>query len=80
MTIQIAAPLKHGASKQALQDALNNPEYNTVNFMEPSPFGNRIFSAGTINKGTSFPVVMDPDTRRRFAKVVRRADGTFKVE
>lgn len=78
MTVQIAAPFKHGKSKATLQDALNS-DLEIVNFREPSPFGDRIFGKDSIKPGESFPVVLDPATRRRFAKVPRTATNIFKV-
>ena len=77
MTIQIVNPT-HGRSKAALQAALNaGPE--GVKLDDPWPWGQRTFTAATMRPGQSFPVVMDPATRRRFATITRRKDGSFKV-
>lgn len=79
MTIQIAAPFKYGKSKAVLSAALNGDECGQVNFADPLPFGTRYFTGLKIGVGERFAVVMDPETRMRFAEVVRKADGTFRV-
>lgn len=88
MTIQVNNPA-HGKSKAALQTALNNafevyeaPGISrAIHFYDPSIFeGSRgSFSALTMARGESFPVVMDPAKRMRFALVKRLTNGTFKV-
>lgn len=78
MTIQVYHP-EHGKNKATLAAAMNaDPE--KVRFYNPTPFGASYFTAAKVTPGESFPVVMDPQTRRRFAIVKRNADGTFKVE
>lgn len=79
MTVQIAAPFKYGANKKALQDGLNGDSPESVNFYDPSIVRPRQFTGASIQVGERFPVVMDPETRRRFAEVERKADGTFRV-
>lgn len=80
MTIQLASPA-FGKSKATLLDALKRTPA-LVRFTDPSIFpGSRgNFTGADITAGDSFPIVMDPTTRRRFAKVVCKADGTFRVE
>ena len=80
MTIQVDSR-EHQASKDVLRKALNSTPM-AVRFYNPSPFndGQAFLTGDKIAPGSSFPVVMDPLTRRRFAKVTRRADGTFRVE
>lgn len=76
MTIQVYSD--HAKSKATLTAALNsNPQ--AVRFYDPSLFNSRIFRASEMKPGERFPVVMDPQTRRRFAEVERRADGSFRV-
>lgn len=81
MTVQLASHLAHGKSKKVLQEALSRTP-GQVRFYDPSIFsGSRgVFTGAAITAGDRFAVVMDPDTRRRFATVVCKADGTFKVE
>lgn len=79
MTVQIAAPYKYGASKKALSDALNGDNTGLVNFYDPSIVNPRYFTGREIRIGERFPIVMDPETRRRFAEIVRKPDGTFRV-
>ena len=75
MTIQVHNFAK---SKATLQAALTETP-DKVTFSDPSPFGVHYFTGATIRVGESFPVVMDPATRMRFAGVARRKDGMFKV-
>ncbi len=77
MTIQVCNPA-HGASKAALAKALNEAP-SQVQFREPTPFEDKLFYANSVRAGTRFAVVMDPATRRRFATVVRKADGSWGV-
>lgn len=77
MTIQLKS-LAHGKSKAALQAALNSTPQGVI-FEDPSIFNPRVFRGNTIKPGEHFIVVMDPATRRRFAHVTRKDDGTFKV-
>lgn len=79
MTIQVAST-RFASSKQVLETALNTtPDH--VHFDDPSIFpGSRgHFNATTIQIGEKFAVVMDPQTRRRFATVQRKLNGQFKV-
>jgi hypothetical protein len=77
MTIQVTTQ-QYAKSKKTLQDALNTtPE--RVLFLEPSIFNEHDFNGAMIEAGRKFPVVMDHPKRMRFALVVRKADGTFKV-
>jgi len=79
MTIQVAST-RFASSKATLQAALNStPDH--VRFDDPSIFeGSRgHFDASSIKPGEKFPVVMDPQTRRRFATVERKLNGQFKV-
>lgn len=81
MTIQVLSQ-EFSTSKQALQDALNSAP-GKVWLHEPSvfhPSGPHDFPASHMTAGQSFPVVMDHPKRRRFAKITRKADSTFKVE
>lgn len=78
MTIQVAIPA-YGKSKATLQAILDsNPK--DCKFYDPSLFqGRGHFDGRAIDPGEHFAVVMDPATRRRFATVTRKANGTFKV-
>ena len=80
MTVQLTSAA-FGKSKAALLDGLRRTPA-LVKFSDPSIFsGSRgQFTGADITAGDSFPVVMDPSTRRRFAKIVCKADGTFRVE
>lgn len=78
MTTQVVSP-KHGKSKVALEAALNE-DAPSVAFCEPEPLANRYFSGDMVKIHTKFVVVMDPETRKRFALVQRNGDGTFKVK
>lgn len=78
MTVQVAIPA-YGKSKATLQAILNtNP--TDCKLYDPSIFpGSRgHFNASAIQVGESFPVVMDPERRTRFALIKRTAKG-FKV-
>ena len=77
MTIQLRTPAA-GKSKAILQTELNQAPINIL-FEDPSIFAPRMFRGSQIKPGESFPVVMDPATRQRFASVTRKSDGTFKV-
>lgn len=81
MTIQVAIPA-YGKSKAALQTALNSNVPGVI-FHDPSIFPDKYygthFGSHIIKLGSSFPVVMDPGKRQRFALVTRKADGAFKV-
>lgn len=79
MTIQLKSP-GVAKSKATLQAALNS-NAKAVRFEDPSIFpGSRgIFTGDQIPSGDHFPLVMDPQTRRRFGVVTRRIDGTFKI-
>lgn len=77
MTIQLTT-LSVARSKRTLLDALKTvPE--AVRFYDPSFIRPRSFSGADMVPGERIDVVMDPTTRRRFAIVVRRLDGTFQV-
>ncbi len=77
MTIQVRPVADAHKSKAHLLKALKE---GTARFYDPSPFNGRgNFSASSIENGEKFAVVMDPQTRRRFATVSRGTDGTFKV-
>jgi len=77
MTIQLAT-VRHGTSKKALEAAMTAmPE--RVRFADPSIFAPREFAASEMRLGEKFACVMDPETRRRFALIKRRLDGTFRV-
>lgn len=81
MTIQLApSHINASKSKAKLQAALNDTP-SLVNFYDPSIFpGSRgHFSARSVQVGESFVVVMDPQTRRRFALVELTAKG-WKVK
>lgn len=81
MTIQLSSTTQHGKSKARLAEGLNEtPEL--VRFVDPSIFpGSRGHFRGTdCRPGESFTVVLDPETRRRFATVICRADGSFQVK
>lgn len=47
---------------------------------EPTPYGNRNFLSSDCAVGFREPVVLDPDTRRRFATIEKLADGTWRVK
>lgn len=79
MTIQVSST-RFATSKKVLEAALNsNPEQ--VAFADPSLFeGSRgVFTGADIKNPEKFAVVMDPQTRRRFATVQRKFNGQFKV-
>lgn len=89
MTIQVTIP-SIATSKAALQQALNRAvdhadrtgeASGVCEFYDPSIFpGSRgTFSCLNMVEGESFPVVMDPAKRMRFALVKRMATGYFKV-
>ena len=82
MTIQVCIPA-YGKSKAALEQALNSNTPGII-FHDPSIFPEKYygshFGSHIIKIGESFPVVMDPDKRQRFALVKRKLDGTFKVQ
>ena len=79
MTIQVTSAV-FGKSKAALQDALNATPTAVV-FYDPSIFqGSRgYFTGSDMSVGESFPVVMDPAKRNRFAGVKRVRADQFKV-
>lgn len=72
MTIQLNFPTSAGKNKKALQDALNEKPSKVV-FMEPTPWAQTLFTEP--NAPDRFAVVMDPETRRRFATVTRTPKG-----
>jgi hypothetical protein len=80
MTYQVVRK-EHGANKYALQCALNAaPE--RVSLHDPAVFGPRgggAFTGADLVQGEVVTVVMDPQTRRRFAQIKRMKDGTFVV-
>lgn len=80
MTIQLTSAA-FSKSKAALLDGLRRTPA-LVKFNDPSIFpGSRgQFTGADVTAGDSFAIVMDPATRRRFAEVVCKADGTFRVE
>jgi len=77
MTVQLRSA-RFGKSKKVLQDMLNTDPM-AVYFVDPSFFNPRSFRGDEMVAGERFPVVMDPETRRRFATVARNDDGTFRV-
>lgn len=79
MTIQVSST-RVARSKATLEAALA-ADPREVWFYDPSIFqGSRgTFSADEVKPGDRFPVVMDPATRQRFAEIVRKPDGSFKV-
>ncbi len=79
MTIQVVNPV-FGKSKAALQDALNTTPTAVV-FADPSIFaGSRgHFTGSDMSVGESFPVVMDPAKRSRFASVKRVTHSAYRV-
>ena len=80
MTYQLATAAV-GRSKATLAAALNErPE--RVAFTDPSLFGPRgggSFTGADFVAGERAEVVLDPATRRRFARIVRKRDGSFRV-
>lgn len=75
MTIQVQTA---NQSKAVLLACLTDkPE--SVRFYDPSIVNERRFTGADIKPGDRFPVVMDHPKRNRFAEVIRKADGTFKV-
>ena len=80
MTIQVCNS-KHGASKAALLAALQSTPA-LVEFHDPGIFTGPkgpYFTGEAIAPGERFPVVMDHPRSMRFAQVVRKADGSFRV-
>lgn len=77
MTIQVC---NFNKNKGELQAALNT-EPASVQLYDPSifPSSRGDFTGEDIKPGESFPVVMDHPKRMRFASVVRKADGKFRV-
>jgi len=75
MTVQA---INFNTSKKALQEQLNL-RAELVHFVEPMMVHDRRFTGDEIKVGQSFPVVMDPQTRRRFATVKRVSFAAFKV-
>jgi hypothetical protein len=78
--------LSAGAAKsKARLEAALNEDPSAVLFDDPGPWGICPswglcpFNGADIPTPDSFPVVLDPETRRRFAVVERRRDGTFRV-
>jgi hypothetical protein len=48
----------------------------------PTPWGTNLINSRDVRPGPDWmgePVVLDPDTRRRFAQITKLADGTWKV-
>lgn len=78
MTTQLRT-VRHGTSKAVLQENLNTAPAAVI-FETPKPWGSDVFTGADIPVPSSFACVLDPATRRRFATVKRKADGTFKVE
>lgn len=79
MTWQLVSA--HGASKATLEAALNATPA-LVRFTDPAIFGPKgggAFTGSEITHGESGLVVLDPKTRRRFAKISRDAKGRFRV-
>lgn len=79
MTIQLQSQ-QYGKSKATLAAQLNQ-DARRVWFEDPSVFpGSRgQFTGADVKPGERFALVMDHPKRSRFASVVRREDGTFKV-
>lgn len=81
MTWQLVSPL-YGKSKAVLEAALNEaPE--RVRFTDPAVFGPKgggAFQGNEILPGESGTVVLDPATRRRFARIERTTKGVFRVK
>jgi hypothetical protein len=83
MTIQLSARTArlYGTSKGKLKAVLDASPQEVV-FIDPAIINPRHggeFTATAMMRGESFPVVMDPETRQRFAQVARKPDGSFKV-
>ena len=75
MTIQVCTA---NQSKAILLACLTDkPE--SVRFYDPSIINERQFTGADIKPGERFPVVMDHPKRNRFAVIIRKPDGTFKV-
>lgn len=86
MTITLAVP-DQGRSKKALLELLEaDPGKVTfVNpalpqFIAPGDFRQPRFTGADIPLGASFPICMDPKSRRRFSIVRRTSSGTWRVE
>lgn len=81
MTVSLKSHALHGKSKAVLAEALKSDATKVI-FYDPSIFpGSRgVFEGESMKRGDSFALCMDPATRRRFAKVTRKLDGSFKVE
>jgi hypothetical protein len=48
--------------------------------IEPTPWGNKYHDSKDLPVGFKEPVVLDPDTRRRFAEISKKSDGTWRVK
>lgn len=48
--------------------------------IEPTPWGEQRHASGSFAIGRKEAVVLDPQTRRRFASIERMADGTWRVK
>lgn len=80
MTTILLDVQRFGKNKKMLEDALNDPLLRReVEFVEPSPFGNRRFTGDSLQVGDRFPVCMDHPVRRRFAQVHFTQNLKFKV-
>lgn len=80
MTILLTSAVAHGKSKAVLEDALRRTPALVV-FEDPSIFSGsrKNFTGADITAGDHFALVMDPLTRRRFAQVICKVDGSFRV-
>lgn len=58
-------------SKEELRALLQQGVY----IKEPTPFGTQMFPSQSCPIGFREPVCLDPQTRRRFAQIERRAEG-----
>ena len=85
MTIQLGyfTAKLYGASKAKLQAALNLYP-SEVAFedpgIKPETKHGSAFYGSELDPGEWITVVLDPETRMRFARVGRRVDRTFKVQ
>lgn len=48
--------------------------------IEPTPFCDRTYNSKAVLPGFKAAVVLDPETRRRFAQIEKLADGTWRVK
>lgn len=48
--------------------------------IEPTPWGEQRHVSGSFAIGRKEVVVLDPNTRRRFAQITKLANGTWRVK